>query len=622
MATIQGIYVALFGRPADPAGLAFFNEATNNGSDLTAIGDLASTAEYQARFTGMTNEQIVNSIYQSLFERDGEAAGIDFFVGELEAGRLNINNIAIAILDGAQNDDLTTVNAKIAAANLFTTHLDQQVEIDAYAGDDAAAIGRTYIDAVTGTDAATEAEADAAILLLLDEQGGQDPDGGNGGGGGGGGGDAVFFVTHLGDQVSFSGSATGDITVSIDAGTATFARGGVVAFQTVPNVTSQHINLTADQKLVLAGDQADDLSIKGAGTVAISGIDSDDNLSGIEATGTVTLDGNVTLEGTLGSNLAVTVDAGQTLTLTADQTVDTNITGAGSMVVSGSADSQVINALTSGGNNINGGAGADTIVSGAGNDVIDGGDVVTPGVLLTPASSEVFTFSVGGQAFLNFNGGNFTFDVNGAAPGGNIVVNYNWNDSYDAVGDKLETALDNSGFSVARAGVDGRDFTVTYDATGPQPDVVMTATGNRGASSGATEQVTHQGANATFGADNVTASADTLTGGDGADKFVIKASTLTAIDEISDLDLNEGDTIDFTTAATWAGDQNVAGAIDIQAAVNIALGNLNAGQAGTFTYGSETYLILDANGGSFTDGHDQIVNVTGFEGAFSNASFV
>lgn len=181
MATIQGIYVALFGRPADPAGLAFFNEATNNGADLTAIGDLASTSEYLSRFTGMTNEQIINSIYQSLFERDGEAAGIDFFVGELEAGRLNINNIAIAILDGAQGDDLLTINAKIAAANIFTSHLDLEIESEAYRGTAAAQIGREFLDTVTKDDAGTEAEADAAILRLFPDEG-QQPGGGSSGG--------------------------------------------------------------------------------------------------------------------------------------------------------------------------------------------------------------------------------------------------------------------------------------------------------------------------------------------------------------------------------------------------------------------------------------------------------
>lgn len=185
MATIQGIYVALFGRPADPTGLAYFNTVTNNGADLTAIGDLASTAEYQNRFTGMSDTEIVNSIYQSLFERDGEPAGVAFFVGQLESGALNINNIAIAILDGAQGSDLDTVNAKIAAADLFTTHLDMPEEAAAYDGYDAADIGRHYIESVDPGDTATPAQADAAILLLFPDQG-QGPGGGGGGGGGGG----------------------------------------------------------------------------------------------------------------------------------------------------------------------------------------------------------------------------------------------------------------------------------------------------------------------------------------------------------------------------------------------------------------------------------------------------
>ncbi|WP_436003687.1 VCBS domain-containing protein, partial [Rhizobium sp. LjRoot30] len=180
MASIQGIYVALFGRPADPAGLEFYNGKTSNGADLTGIGDLASTEEYQSRFSGMTNEQIVNSIYQSLFERDGEAEGVAYFVGELEAGRLNINNIAIAILDGAQNEDLDTVNAKIAAADLFTTHLDQANELAAYNGADAITVGREYIASIDTQNPGTAANADEAILRLFPDEG-QGPDGGNGG---------------------------------------------------------------------------------------------------------------------------------------------------------------------------------------------------------------------------------------------------------------------------------------------------------------------------------------------------------------------------------------------------------------------------------------------------------
>ncbi|MEO3386181.1 DUF4214 domain-containing protein [Mesorhizobium sp. CAU 1741] len=181
MATIQGIYIALFGRPADPAGLEFFNDATNDGADLTAIGDLAATDEYQDRFTGMSNEEIVQSIYQSLFERDGEAEGVEFFVNGLEDGTFTINDIAIRILDGAQGTDLDTVNAKIAAADLFTASLDLDEEINAYDGNDAADIGRQFIDGVDTGNPADQADVDAAIDALLALEG-QAPGGGGGGG--------------------------------------------------------------------------------------------------------------------------------------------------------------------------------------------------------------------------------------------------------------------------------------------------------------------------------------------------------------------------------------------------------------------------------------------------------
>jgi hypothetical protein len=149
MASIQGIYVALFGRPADPAGLAYFNEATGNGANLNAIGDLASTAEYQDRFDDLSNNEIITKIYQELFGRDPEAAGLEFFVAALNNGTLNINNIAIAILDGAQGDDAAVVANKVAAADAFTAALDTEIEIGAYKGDAAAALGRDLLSGIT-----------------------------------------------------------------------------------------------------------------------------------------------------------------------------------------------------------------------------------------------------------------------------------------------------------------------------------------------------------------------------------------------------------------------------------------------------------------------------------------
>jgi Ca2+-binding RTX toxin-like protein len=169
LSSIPGIYLALFSRPADPLGLAFFNQATGNGADLTAIGDLAATAEYQNRFIGFTPAQIITEIYRSLFDRNPELAGLNYFVGELVSGRQTINTIAINILDGAQGEDRTILQNKIAAAVAFTAALDTSEEILAYSGDAAAALARAMMSAVTADPATipNEDAIDAVIAGLM-----------------------------------------------------------------------------------------------------------------------------------------------------------------------------------------------------------------------------------------------------------------------------------------------------------------------------------------------------------------------------------------------------------------------------------------------------------------------
>jgi hypothetical protein len=165
MASIQGVYVALFGRPADPTGLAYFNGVTKNGADLSAINNLAGEKEYTDRFAGQSNVQIVNSIYISLFNRPAEPTGLNFFVDALNKGTLNINNIAIAILDGAQGNDKTVAANKIASADLFTAALDTPSEIGSYTGANAAASARAWLSTVTTT-AATQAQVDAQVKAI------------------------------------------------------------------------------------------------------------------------------------------------------------------------------------------------------------------------------------------------------------------------------------------------------------------------------------------------------------------------------------------------------------------------------------------------------------------------
>lgn len=627
--------MALFGRPADPAGLAYFNAETKGGMDLTAIGDLAGTDEYQDRFTGFSREQIIQSVYQSLFERDATDGEINTWLELWDSQGATVNDIAIRILDGARNEDLATVNAKIAAADLFTARLDLDAEVVAYDGEFAASVGRDYINAVAADDAATPEEADAAILRLFPDGGqnpGNPPAGGGGGGGGGGVADPVFVVTNQAGVVTFSGDATGPITFETANGVTTFSRQGVDAANTVTNVNNTNLSLAAGQELRLSGDQADNQQITGAGTVVISGLDADDDISAVTANGTATLEGSFNLAANvqLSTTIDVNVAAGQTLTLTAAQANNVDIIGGGKTVVNVADGDQTLSILTSGGNSINGGAGSDVIVSGAGADVIDGGDraMIVSG---TPGTRESFSFSIDSpEGWGVLSGGTFSFDTNGAAAGGKIDIAYNAAASFDQsadtdsrleVGNKVAAGLTAAGFTVARSGTDNSNFTVTHSAVGDATDVTLSVTGGRASSS--TPFTTVQGQNATPDtATIIEASADTMTGGAGNDVFIVTASTLGALDRVTDF-VGGQDVIDFagTTNYDFGGIKVGVGAT-LAAQVASVLGQTDTNDVAQFSFEGKTYFLLDGNGNAaFDAGVDQIVEVTGLSGTVTDASF-
>lgn len=147
MATVEGVYLALFGRPADPGGLSYFNGVTGSGTDLEPVlGTLAATPEYQSRFAGYDNERTINEIYRSLFNRNAEPEGVSFFASELAAGRQTIETIAVNILDGATGVDKLTVDNKLVASAAYTTALEGSPGALAnYSGSSGETQGRDYL---------------------------------------------------------------------------------------------------------------------------------------------------------------------------------------------------------------------------------------------------------------------------------------------------------------------------------------------------------------------------------------------------------------------------------------------------------------------------------------------
>lgn len=148
---IQKLYVAYFNRPADPAGLAYWEGVVEaaKGSTANVSATFAASAEYKAAFAGLSNADIVNAVYQNLFGRAAEDAGKKYWADLLDSKAITIDKVVTQIAAGAQTTDLTAYNNKVTAAAAFTAAVDTDAEKAGYSGDAANKIAKTFLAGVT-----------------------------------------------------------------------------------------------------------------------------------------------------------------------------------------------------------------------------------------------------------------------------------------------------------------------------------------------------------------------------------------------------------------------------------------------------------------------------------------
>lgn len=159
---LQHVYVAYFGRPADPSGLDFYAQrflalgapTSVAGLDMAyqtnpalreLIDAFGSSPESQRLYQGADDDAFISAIYRNLFNREAEAAGKAFWGGAIRRGELTRTRAALAIMDGAQGDDIASVASKAAAAATFTSLLNTALRANSYVGDQASAAARTLL---------------------------------------------------------------------------------------------------------------------------------------------------------------------------------------------------------------------------------------------------------------------------------------------------------------------------------------------------------------------------------------------------------------------------------------------------------------------------------------------
>ncbi|GAB3412903.1 DUF4214 domain-containing protein [Massilia agilis] len=172
---VTSFYLAYYGRPADPAGLAFWSQAlASAGGDFSAIIDaFANSPEAQARFGNSAVNERVNQIYTGLFDRAPEAAGLAYWSDAISGGKTSLAAAAIAIMQGAQGADLDLNTARQNAANAFTAEVAQHGT--GYSGAAAVEAGRLLVQAVGTATSAEQVQSMVSAATQLAQVASQTP---------------------------------------------------------------------------------------------------------------------------------------------------------------------------------------------------------------------------------------------------------------------------------------------------------------------------------------------------------------------------------------------------------------------------------------------------------------
>lgn len=124
--SVQKLYLGYYGREADAGGLAYWATRANQvGGDLSSIiNEFANSNEANTLYGGLSNLARIEKIYQQIFQRPPDSDGAKFYASKLDDGTYTPGTLVFAIIQGARDEDLSDLNAKL---NTAMSKIDQNV---------------------------------------------------------------------------------------------------------------------------------------------------------------------------------------------------------------------------------------------------------------------------------------------------------------------------------------------------------------------------------------------------------------------------------------------------------------------------------------------------------------
>ena len=158
---LSKVYLAYLGRPPDQSELSLYA----NGPQALAIADIVASPE-ASQFLRVSSDSLderVTGVYTQMFGRRAASEEVSYWVGELEAGRVSSDQLALAVLNAAQGEDAQVISNKLKVIESFTSRLSVNSDFaTAYVGNSSTNSLRGFLSDV-GSD---EASLDAALSLV------------------------------------------------------------------------------------------------------------------------------------------------------------------------------------------------------------------------------------------------------------------------------------------------------------------------------------------------------------------------------------------------------------------------------------------------------------------------
>ena len=123
---IQKAYVAYYGRPGDVGGVEYWADRLDAaGGNLDSIIDAFGTSqEFTEQYGFLSDNQLIDTIYQQMFNRTPDAGGKAYYADKLSTGEMTLQTITLDILGGASGNDSSIIDNKLEFAKYFTDQLE------------------------------------------------------------------------------------------------------------------------------------------------------------------------------------------------------------------------------------------------------------------------------------------------------------------------------------------------------------------------------------------------------------------------------------------------------------------------------------------------------------------